>query len=69
MKKVQNKSPLGDVHVPVLDRDVAFNEVVSVEDDIAASLLLQTVNWVSADSVSTPPTPTASDVPAVSETN
>ena len=62
MAKVKNISPLGDLIVPVIGLTVPAGQSVEVADDIAASLLAQTANWVAGDSA---PTPTITpDAPA-----
>lgn len=47
---IQNVSPLGDLHVPALDRDVAAGEQVPVADKkLAAALLAQSGVWAPAN--------------------
>lgn len=65
MAKVKNVSPLGDLWVPSLNKDVKAGASIDVSDDIAKDLLMQPDNWVAADkaaaSVTTTTTP---DTPA-----
>lgn len=47
---ITNVSPLGDLHVPALDRDVAAGEQVPVADkELAAALLAQAGVWAPAN--------------------
>ncbi len=47
--KIRNVSPLGDLDVPLLRRDVEAGEVVDVTAAQAEMLLPQNVNWEPAD--------------------
>jgi hypothetical protein len=49
MAKIKNISSQGDLDVPVLNRVIAFGEVVDVPDDIAANMLEQLDVWASGD--------------------
>lgn len=57
MAKVKNISPLGDVDVPALGLSVKAGATIDVADDIAASLLEQTINWAPADKAAASITP------------
>jgi hypothetical protein len=62
MAQFKNISPLGDLAVPVLNRDVLFGDVVEVTDEeVIASFRDQGETWqeVSGDSKTTPSTPDA----------
>ena len=62
MATFKNISPIGDVHVPILGKDVIAGETVEVtNEEIADSLREQPGNWqeVSGDSKTTPSTPDA----------
>lgn len=39
--KIRNVSPLGDLTIPALGRDVAAGEVVDAPDEIAVDLIAQ----------------------------
>lgn len=39
--KIRNVSPLGDLTIPALGRDVAAGEVVDAPDEIAVDLITQ----------------------------
>lgn len=43
--KIRNVSPLGDLFLPAIGRDVASDEVFEVTPEIGASLLEQPANW------------------------
>lgn len=59
MAKIKNVSSLGDLNIPALGLDVLAGETIDVPDDVAASLLEQSVNWISGESNSTKSTPDA----------
>jgi hypothetical protein len=59
MAKIKNVSSLGDLNIPALGLDVLAGETIDVSDDVAASLLEQSVNWISGESNSTKSTPDA----------
>lgn len=43
--QVRNVSPLGDLYVPALGREVKADELVDVEDEIGERLCEQSSNW------------------------
>jgi len=59
MAKIKNVSSLGDLNIPALGLDVLAGETIDVPDNVAASLLEQSVNWISGESNSTKSTPDA----------
>ena len=62
MAQFKNISPLGDLAVPVLNRDVLSGDIVEITDEeVIASFRNQGETWqeVSGDSKKTPSTPDA----------
>lgn len=55
MSSIKNVSPYGDLDVPLLGRIVEAGEVVEVDDEHAAILLLQADNFVPADTAPAKP--------------
>jgi len=43
--KIRNVSPLGDLYLPAIGREVAADEVFEVTNELGASLLEQPTNW------------------------
>lgn len=43
--KIRNVSPLGDLYLPAIGRDVTADEVFEVANELGASLLEQPANW------------------------
>lgn len=49
MAKIKNISTVGDLYVPAADLTVKAGATAEVADELATSLLEQSVNWAPAD--------------------
>ena len=67
MTLIKNVSPLGDLYVPLLGKEVAAGETVDVSDESLDSFICQVENWQAVSFVPPKVTPPADDPSSATE--